>query len=109
MLFKKQENKFSKLLKECQPKQDLEKVSSNYSDASLPEAQQFSLVKGLKFPIQPKNLTMLIKRIYYLDNMSNCNFDFFKKNIKDAALTSLYNSNLYFPLTYRMMNFSSSS
>ena len=52
---------------------------------------------------------MLIKRIYYLDNMSNGNFDFVKKNIKDAALTSFYNSNPYFPLTYRMMNFSSSS
>ena len=53
-----QENKFNKLLKERQPRQDPEKVIFNYSNISLSDAEKPLLVKGLKFSILPKKLRL---------------------------------------------------
>ena len=52
-----QENKFNKLLKKCQPRQDPEKIIFNYSNISLSDAEKSLLVKGLKFSIPSKKLT----------------------------------------------------
>ena len=57
-------NKFNKLLKERQLKQDPEKVISNYSNISLSDADKSLIVKGLnnfkKFPFHQRNLIMQI-------------------------------------------------
>ena len=51
-----QENKFDKLLKERQTRQDPEKVIFNYSNISLSHTENSLLVKGLRFSIPPKKL-----------------------------------------------------
>ena len=100
-----QENKFNKLLKERQPRQDPEKVIFYYSNISLSHAEKSLLVKSLKFSISFEklnypdylvNFELLYRSIYNLDSISNKNLDFVKTKIKDAALTSFrnYNANL---------------
>ena len=85
-------NKFNKLLKEPQPRQNSEKVVFNYSSISLSDAQKSLLVKDLKFSISPKkpnyrdysvNFEFFYRSIYNLDSMSNENLDFVKTKIKD--------------------------
>ena len=49
-----QKKKFNKLLTECKPKQDAEKVILNFSNVSLTEAEKSPLVKGLSFSLSPK-------------------------------------------------------
>ena len=98
-------NKFNKLLKERQPRQDPEKVIFNYSNISLSDAGKSFLVKGLKFSIPPKklnyadylvNFELFYRSICKLDKISNDILDFVKTKIKNAALTSFryYNVNL---------------
>ena len=98
-------NKFNKLLKERQPRQDPEKVIFNYSYISLSDAGKSFLVKGLTFSIPPKklnyanylvNFELFYRSIYKLDSISNETLDFVKTKIKNAALTSFryYNVNL---------------
>ena len=66
-----QENKFNKLLKEHQPKQDPEKSIFNYSNTSLSDAEKSFLVKGSKFSIPPKKPN-------YANNLVN--FEFFYRS-----------------------------
>ena len=100
-----QENKFNKLLKERQPRQDPEKVIFNYFNISLSDVEKSLLVKRLDFSIPPKklnnadylvNFEIFYRSIYNLDIMLNGNLDFVKTKIKDAALISFcdYNANL---------------
>ena len=100
-----QENKFNKLLKEFQSRQDPEKVTFNYSNISLSDAEKYLLVKGLKFSIPPKklnyanylvNFELFYRSIYNLDSISNENLDFVKTKI-NAALTSFHNDNANLP------------
>ena len=74
-----QENKFNKLLKEHQLRQDPEKVIFNYSDISLSDTEKSLLVKGLKFFIPPTkfiyadyfvNFELFYRNIHNLDSMS---------------------------------------
>ena len=53
-----QENKLNKLLKECPPRQDPEKVIFNYSNVSLSDAEKSLLVEAL--PFHQGNLIMQI-------------------------------------------------
>ena len=52
-----QQKKFNKLLTECQPQQDAEKVIFNFSNVSLTEAEASLLVKGLSFSLPPKKFS----------------------------------------------------
>ena len=55
-----QQKKFNKLLTECKPKQDAEKIIFNFSDVSLTEAEKELLVKDLSFSLPPKSLALQI-------------------------------------------------
>ena len=67
-----QQKKFNKLLIERKPKQDAEKVISNFSNVSLMKAEKSFLLKGLGFSLPPKKLN-------YSDNLVN--FELFDRNI----------------------------
>ena len=51
-----QQKKFHLLLTECKPKQDAEKVISNFSNVSLMEAEKSLFVKDLSFSAPPIKL-----------------------------------------------------
>ena len=55
-----QQKKFNKLLTECKPKQDAEKVIFNFSHVSFMEVEKSLLVKGLSFSLPPKSLVIQI-------------------------------------------------
>ena len=81
-----QENKFNKLLKEHQPKQDPEKSIFNYSNTSLSDAEKSFLVQGSKFSIPPKKPN-------YADNLVN--FEFFYRSTYNLAMLNLKFTNCY--------------
>ena len=58
-----QQKKFSKLLRECKPKQDPEKIVFNFSNVTLTEAKKSLLVKGLSFSLPPEKLITNIQII----------------------------------------------
>ena len=74
-----QQKKFNKLLTECKPKQDAEKVVFNFSNVSLTEAEKSLLVKGLSFSVPPKKLSYS----GYL-----VNFELFYKSIDNLNILS---------------------
>ena len=55
-----QQKKFNKLLTECKPKQEAERIIFNFSNVSLTEAEKELLVKGLSFSLPPKSLALQI-------------------------------------------------
>ena len=95
-----QQKKFNKLLTECKPKQDAEKVIFNFSHVSLTEVEKSLLVKGLSFPLPPKKLSysdyLVNFELFYrnIDNLKSLpvdNLDYIKTKVKDLALTSFRN------------------
>ena len=74
-----QQKKFNKLLTECKPKQDAEKVIFNFSNVSLTEAEKSFLVKGLSFSLPPKKLS-------YSDCLVN--FELFYRSIDNLNILS---------------------
>ena len=81
-----QQIKFNKLLTECKPKQDAEKIFFHFSNVSLMEAEKSLLVKDLSFPLSPKklrysdylvNFELLHTSIDNLKILSGDNFDIF--------------------------------
>ena len=73
-----QGNKFNKLLKKRQPRQDPMKAIFDHSNISLSDAEKSLLVKRLKFFIPPKklkyadylaNFELFYRSIYNLDNI----------------------------------------
>ena len=97
-----QQKKFNKLLRECKPKQDPEKIVFNFSNVTLTEAEKSLLVKGLSFSLPPEKLSysdylinfeLFYRSIDNLNILSGDNLDFIKTKIKDAALTSFRNYN----------------
>ena len=101
-----QQKKFNKLLTECKPKQDAEKVIFNFSNVSLTEAEKSLLVKGLSFSLPPKKLSysdylvnfeLFYRSIDNLNILSGNNLDYVKTKIKDLALTSFRNYNANIP------------
>ena len=69
-----QQKKFNKLLTECKPKQDAEKVIFNFSNISLTEASE-----SLSFPLPPKKLS-------YSDYLVN--FELFYRSIDNLEILS---------------------
>ena len=55
-----QQKKFNKLLRECKPKQDPEKLIFNFPNVTLTEAEKSLLVKGLSFSLPPESLVIQI-------------------------------------------------
>ena len=51
-----QQKKFNKLLRECKPKQDPEKIF-NFSNVTPTELEKSLLVKGLSFSLPPEKLS----------------------------------------------------
>ena len=101
-----QQKEFNKLLTECKPKQDAEKVTFSFSNVSLTEAEKSLLVKGLSFSLPPKKLSysdyLVNFELFYrsIDNLnifSGDNLDYTKTKIKDLALTSFRNYNANIP------------
>ena len=101
-----QQKKFNKLLRECKPKQDPEKIVFNFSNVTLTEAEKSLLVKGLSFSLPPEKLSysdylinfeLFYRSIDNLNILSGDNLDFIKTKIKDAALTSFRNYNENIP------------
>ena len=101
-----QQKKFNKLLTECKPKQDAEKVIFNFSNVSFMEAEKSLLVKGLSFSLPPKKLSysdylvnfeLFYRNIDNLKILSGDNLDYIKTKIKDLALTSFRNYNANIP------------
>ena len=97
-----QQKKFNKLLRECKPKQDPEKIVFNFSNVTLTEAEKSLLVKGLSFSLPPEKLSysdylinfeLFYRSIDNLNILSGDNLDFIKTKIKDATLTSFRNYN----------------
>ena len=91
------QKKFNKLLRECRPKQNPEKVVFNFSNVILTEAEKSLLVKGLSFSLRPEKLSdsdylinfeLFYRSIDNLNILSGDSLDFIKIKIKDAALTS---------------------
>ena len=98
--------KLNKLLTECKPKQDVEKIIFNFSNVSLTEAEKSLLVKGLSFPLPPKKLSysdylvnfeLFYRSIDNLNILTGDNLDYVKTKIKDLALTSFRNYNANIP------------
>ena len=101
-----QQKKFNKLLTECKPKQDAEKVIFNFSNVFLTEAEKSLLVKGLSFSLPPKKLNysdyLVNFELFYtsIDNLnilSGDNLDYAKTKIKDLVLISFRNYNANIP------------
>ena len=101
-----QQKKFNKLLTECKPKQDPEKVSFNFSNVSLTEAEKSLLVKGLSFSLPSRklrysdylvNFELFYRSIDNLKIISGDNLDYIKIKIKDLALTPCRNYNANIP------------
>ena len=103
------ENKFNKLLKGRQSKQDTVNVFFNCSNISFSDTEMSLLVKGLQFSIPPKKLNFadyfhnfeIFYRIIYIcnvNNMSKENLDFVRTKINDADLTSFRNYNVNYLL-----------
>ena len=97
-----QQKKFNKLLRECKPKQDPEKIVFNFSNVTLTEAEKLLLVKGLSFSLPPEKLSysdflinfeLFYRSIDNLNILSGDNLDFIKTKIKDAAFTFFRNYN----------------
>ena len=108
-----QQKKFNKLLTECKPKQDAEKVIFNFSNVFLTEAGKSLLVKGLSFSLPPKKLSysdylvnfeLFYRSIDSLNILSGENLDYVKTKIKDLALTSFCNYNANIPQHFLMKN-----
>ena len=101
-----QQKKFNKLLRECKPKQDPEKIVFNFSNVTLTIAEKSLFVKGLSFSLPPEklcysdyliNFELFYRSIDNLNILSSDNLDFIKTKIKDAALTSFRNYNENIP------------
>ena len=101
-----QQKKFNKLLTECKPKLDPEKVIFNFSNVSFTEAEKSLLVKGLSFSLPPKklrysdylvNFELFYRSIDNLKILSGDNLDYAKTKIKDLAFTSFRNYNANIP------------
>ena len=95
-----QQKNFNKLLTECKPKQDAEKLVLNFSNLSLTKAEKSLLMKGLSFLLQPKKLSysdyLVNFELFYI-SINNLkiicgnNLDYIKSKVKDLALTSFRN------------------
>ena len=101
-----QQKKFNKLLTECKPKQDAEKIIFNFSNVSITEAEKSLLVKGLSFSLPPKKLSysdylvnfeLFYRSIDNLNILTGDNLGYVKTKIKDLALISLRNYNANIP------------
>ena len=101
-----QQKKFSKIPTECKPKEDAEKVTFNFSDVSLMEAEKSLLVRGLSFSLPPKKLSysdylinfdLFYRSIETLKILSEDNLDYIKTKIKYLALKSFRNYNPNIP------------
>ena len=95
-----QQKNFNKLLTECKPKQDAEKLILNFSNLSLTKAEKSLLMKGLSFLLQPEKFSysdyLVNFELFYIsiNNLKiTCgnNLDYIKSKVKDLALTSFRN------------------
>ena len=96
------QKKFNKLLRECKPKQDPDKIIFNFSNVTLTEAEKSLLGKSLSLSLPPEKLSysdylinfeLFYKSVDHLNILSGDNVDFIKTKIKRVALTSFRNYN----------------